>query len=91
MILCTIKKARFSSSKEAEVFEKNTERAKRAISEASSNDTAICRYCKGQLLILLIRGSEDACRDLQKRIKKNFKKEGGNGDVLSFEVKPLRQ
>ena len=91
MILCTIKKARFSSSKEAEVFEKNTERAKRAICEASSNDTAICRYCKGQLLILLIRGSEDACRDLQKRIKKNFKKEGGNGDVLSFEVKPLRQ
>ena len=91
MILCTVKKPRFKSSKEAEAFEKNTDRAKRAICEASSNDTAICRYCKGQFLILLLRGSEEASRDLQKQIKSNFKKEGGKSDVLSFEAKSLRQ
>ena len=91
MILCTVKKPRFKSSKEAEAFEKNTDRAKRAICEASSSDTAICRYCKGQFLVLLLRGSEEASRDLQKQIKSNFKKEGGKSDVLSFEAKSLRQ
>ena len=91
MILCTVKKPRFKSSKEAEAFEKNTDRAKRAICEASSSDTAICRYCKGQFLVLLLRGSEEASRDLQKQIKSIFKREGGKSDVLSFEAKSLRQ
>ena len=91
MFLCSVKKPRFRSSKEAELFEKNTDRARTAICEASSSDTAICRYCKGQFLGLILRGSEEVCKDLQKRIKSNFKREGGNGDVLSFEVKSLRQ
>jgi hypothetical protein len=41
--------------------------------------------------VLLLRGSEEASRDLQKQIKSNFKKEGGKSDVLSFEAKSLRQ
>ena len=91
LMLCSIKKPRFKSAKEAEAFEKNTERARNAICEETNSEAAICRYCRGQFLMLVIRGSENTCRDLQKRIKSNFKKKGGNSDLLSFEIRSLRE
>lgn len=89
MILCSVEKPRFKSEKEAAVFEKYTEWAKRAICDAASSDTAICRYCKGQFLILALRGSEEKCRDFEARIRSNFKANGCSKNVLTFEVRKL--
>ena len=89
LILCSVEKPRFKSEKEAATFEKYTEWAKRAICESASNDTAICRYCKGQFLILAIRGSKEKCRNFEARIRRHFKANGCSKNVLSFEVKQL--
>ena len=72
LMLCTIVDGKGNPMKEGSMLTELTERLKNAIFSSIRRSDVVCRYGKGQYLVLLANTTMENCRIVQKRINDNF-------------------
>lgn len=89
LMLCNISRQGIRNMLDDDAFEKRSERAKRAILESAGNATAVCRYGKGQFLIMVLNGSSEVCSELKTRIIRKYRTKRNNENELTFSILPM--
>ncbi len=72
LMMCTLVDSKGNFVKEGERFEELGARLDEAIKSSVRQGDAICRYGKGQFLVLLLDMTKGECEKLQKCINRNF-------------------
>ncbi len=72
LMLCTIVDSKGNPMKEGNMLDELTDRLKSAIYSSVRRSDVVCRYGKGQYLVLLSNTTMENCRIVQKRINDNF-------------------
>lgn len=72
LMLCTVVDSKGNVMKAGPMLDELTDRLKEAICHSVRHSDAVCRYGKGQYLVLLINTSSEDCSIVQKRINERF-------------------
>ncbi len=72
LMLCTIVDSKGNPMKEGTMLDDLTSRLKDAIFRSIRRSDVVCRYGKGQYLVLLANTTMENCKIVQKRINQNF-------------------
>lgn len=72
LMLCTIVDSKGNPMKESEALEQLVTRMGDAVRHSIRRGDAMCRYGKGQYLVLLVNTTRENCNVIQRRINKRF-------------------
>ena len=72
LMLCTIVDGKGNPMKEGSMLDELTERLRSSIYASVRRSDVVCRYGKGQYLVLLANTTMENCKIVQKRINDNF-------------------
>ena len=72
LMLCTLVDSKGNPMRESTAMTELTERLKEAIFRSIRRSDVVCRYGKGQYLVLLANTTMENCKIVQKRINQNF-------------------
>lgn len=72
LMLCTIVDSKGNPMQEGPVLEELSQRLEESVRGSVRRGDAICRYGKGQFLVLLVNTTRESCDIIQKRIRSRF-------------------
>ena len=72
LMLCMVVDSKGNPMKEGSVLEELTQRLGDAIQRSVRHSDSVCRYGKGQYLVLLVNTTREDCSVVQKRINSRF-------------------
>ena len=72
LMLCMVVDSKGNPMKEGSVLEELTHRLGEAIQQSVRHSDSVCRYGKGQYLVLLVNTTRENCGVIQRRINYHF-------------------
>jgi DNA-binding SARP family transcriptional activator len=88
LMLCTIIDGSGKAMSDGAVLSRLSERLRKAIIDSVRQSDVLCRYGKGQFLVLLLNTNAENCEIIEKRIEDRFYSEGQRTGV-SFHVSEI--
>lgn len=72
LMLCTVVDSKGNPMREGSILDDLSPRLEEAVQKSVRHSDVVCRYGKGQYLVLLINTTRENCKIIQKRINQNF-------------------